>query len=456
MDPQTIIRGWETAGQSVAAPLSTRSPHSGDLSSYRPADAHVRANFRYWHVEALLNQASDLIERCLSELRELRVLDRQWAEFDITAQADQKELERANSRIGTFGRDGILLRARQRFFTESQGHFDTSMREAQRLYDYHNTEGQGFPGWTRAGQNIGEKRVQELERAMDINATAQRTAWAEEDSAHQRQLLADHEALLNQRVKLAKEGGPFAALWQTKFVLDRLHQSYQDAVDWAVVAAEGLRKIYGYPVHDVLPPIGTPMDEAISKVAIWLRTATAWLVAYAQRDQAFTRTLSLRSVSSAGAWSKLTSSGGHAVLQVVLHHDLFDNYDNVRFRGIAATLLGDVGRVPWSVSVSLPKRAIYRRDGNEFAVDQAELPACVLGRVENRTSLRPPEVCGLISLMNASPRRDASVDTRQPPQPELGAWTFEVQAPPKTKEKIEKLDDLVIEVSLVGVPSAAA
>lgn len=34
----------------------------------------INRDFRKWHVEALLNQAADLMDRCLDELRDLRSL----------------------------------------------------------------------------------------------------------------------------------------------------------------------------------------------------------------------------------------------------------------------------------------------------------------------------------------------------------------------------------------------
>jgi hypothetical protein len=40
------------------------------IIDYRPNQQMLSTKFRPWHVEALLNQAADLIDRCLAELRE--------------------------------------------------------------------------------------------------------------------------------------------------------------------------------------------------------------------------------------------------------------------------------------------------------------------------------------------------------------------------------------------------
>jgi len=178
-------------------------------------------------------------------------------------------------------------------------------------------------------------------------------------------------------------------------------------------------------------------------VAIWIRQAIENLVAYQQLDQSFTRVVSLRAVTGNESWEKLQKSKEKFSTNFVLPPDIFFMHENVRLRGLGASLIGEAGTVPWSIVIKLPEEAYYLRSGENASVSQGDVPSCFIGRVENRKSTRPIEMGGMISLMNASPIGE--------PSPK-GYWTISIIRPANTAEKFSDIEDILLEVSAVGVP----
>src|SRR5438105_4692045 len=68
--------------------------------AYVPSKERL-ANFRFWHVETLLNQAADLLDRCLRERRDYDAGCEAYRKFqlDLARQGGQKQL--AEDRIAS-------------------------------------------------------------------------------------------------------------------------------------------------------------------------------------------------------------------------------------------------------------------------------------------------------------------------------------------------------------------
>lgn len=88
------------------------SPWSSAARSfaYTPKLNVLRASFRLWHVETLLNQASQLANTCIQEVREYSSLDFAWTQFatglasqEAEVAADEaREAENPKFRSGNF------------------------------------------------------------------------------------------------------------------------------------------------------------------------------------------------------------------------------------------------------------------------------------------------------------------------------------------------------------------
>jgi hypothetical protein len=123
--------------------------------------------------------------------------------------------------------------------------------------------------------------------------------------------------------------------------------------------------------------------------------------------------------------------------------ELFKSHNNCRIRAVGASLVGEAGTVPWSISIRIPEKAIYERVAGVTEVDQSDLPSCLLGRVENRRASCPSQLCDS-TFVNASP---IGVSTPE------GAWSIEIFKPVgATSEAFDHLSDVIIEIDAVGIP----
>ena len=411
------------------------------LREYKPNVEKLRLRFREWHVEALLNQAADLMDRCTTELREYRSLDFGFQQLRIDLEKEARDLALEEARLEFFEREGITLRERERCIADTNDEWGSALAEAEKLYRYADGAGQGAPGWTKAGQNVSEMRLKTQEREMEKNVLAKQLQWADADSEYGKKKLASRTEALVTRKQLSVPGGPLSLDWQRDLLLERLHFNLEKAMDRIIVAQVGLERLYGRRILANLPGGESPVDEVISKALLWIREAVEFLVAYGQLDQAFTRVVSVRALVGEVNWAKLGVSGTGATMRIPA--SAFNQHENVRLRGLAAALIGDVGRVPWSVTLTLPLNAIYVRESHEFNVQQ-DLPDCLLGRVENRRSPRAVEVCGLVSLASASPIGAAG---------DQGLWHVDIEVPSGSGEARDKLEDVVLEIGCVGIPT---
>jgi hypothetical protein len=307
-------------------------------------------------------------------------------------------------------------------------------------------EHQGTIGATRAGQNLNEKSLERKLRALDNDLVAKTVAFETEDKKFNESRQQLREAVLERKRVLSGEGGPFSFAWQMDIVRQRLERLYNDAQNRAFIAKEGLEKIYARSTPQL--PVDRPIIQAVSELAIWVRECIEWLAAYGQRDQAFTRVVSLKSCLSATDWLRFQQSTTHYSEHIAISENLFTAYDNIRLRGLGASIVGKAGVIPWSITLKPPERAIYQTGTARRESDQTRLPRCLLGRVENRNSLRSIELCGMISLMNASP-------IGMSPDGDAGRWFIEV-VPPTSGESYANIEDLLLEYSLVGIPRTEA
>ncbi|MDU0459618.1 MAG: hypothetical protein RW306_12905 [Geobacteraceae bacterium] len=418
------------------------------IFDYQPDPKVLSAKFRRWHVEALLNQSADLIEKGLAELREYCSLNSAWRQLSIELDAQEKTLVLDKSRLSYFDRDEEIARIRKSYLDDTQTELGGSVFHADKLYNFQVGEGQGLAGWTRAGQNMQEKHIEARARAMDHQLTDCHIKWGTDDSMYNKSKLNIHEVAIKLKRELTAPGQALALEWQRDLVYERLKQIHEDAYNRSCVAMKGLEQIYGY-VAPPLPPSNKSIEAAISELANWIRTSIEWLVAYGQLDQAFTRVISIRSLLDKDVWDQLSESDDQFSVSLQIPSKLFTNHDNVRLRGIAATLLGKAGVIPWSLLIRLPQKAIYQRSGERVKFDQSDLPHCLLGRVENRQSYRPIEVCGLIALANASP---IGQTTGEDTKGDEGLWIVKIDRPSGTSESFSKIDDILLEINAVGIP----
>ncbi|HBA87778.1 MAG TPA: hypothetical protein DCZ75_07235 [Geobacter sp.] len=387
-----------------------------NIVSYRPDPEMLAANFTPRHAEALLDQAAILLDRCLLDHREYSLLDRAWSEFshDLEIQEKQVELDRKRKA-------------------------EAASKEEPARAPEAEAASEGLRAEVEERKEEEEGRVpEEGERVAPVEAAALEIRSSLDLRA---------EAALRKK-ELAGPGRPFALDEQRDLVLKRLCRDYEEAINRVSVAEGGLGRYFGYdgepsPLNSWADTLGA----SITSLSIWTRDAIEWLVRYRLRTQTFTRAFSVRALMNRNAWGQLRHARDSFSVRFQVPLDLFQGFDNCRVRGISASLVGEAGTVPWSALVRLPDAALYLRSGKRVEEDQSTLPPCLLGRMENRRSVRISEVGGAVTHMNASPIGGTTAD---------GQWSLEIFRPTGSlSEQFAQVDDLVIEIWTAGIPQGS-
>lgn len=388
-----------------------------NIVSYRPDPAMLAAEFSPWQAEVLLCEAAVLLERCLVDLKEYTSLDRAWKSYSNDLEILEKEVELD------------LKRAAE----EAPGQEVAPPEEAVQ-------EPEQEPEQEPAAQQSGEETGQEGNEPEIPEA-----AEVPPEAASPGTFLGLRSEAVRRKKELAAPGGAFALDEQRDLVLKRLCRDYEEAVNRVAVAEEGLKLLYGYDGEgSPLTSWADTLGSSITGLTVWTRNASEWLVRYQRKEQSFTRAFSVRALMNRNAWGQLRHARDSFSFRLQVPAEIFQGFDNCRLRGMSASLLGEAGSIPWSALLRLPEDALFLRSGQKVEVDQSFLPPCLLGRVENRRSVRRSEFCGMVSHANASPLGR--------PTPE-GFWSLELLRPAgSSSELFAQLDDVVIEMKVSGVP----
>lgn len=390
---------------------------------YRPDPKMLEERFRQWQPEQLLDQASVLIDRCLTDFREYCSLDYIWHQFESELEVQEKQLD-------------IDQKCEAKYSFQREGEEAPEPEPAA-----------GEPDTTEAA---AAEAAPEGEKAEHEEAREEEPAPEPERgpvSFSQMNLELRAEAVRRKK-ELSAPGRPLSLIEQRDLTLKRLCRDYEEAVNRALVAEEGLKFYYGrVELASPLPSEAETLGESITNLAIWIRDSAQWLHEYRQREQAFTRVVSLRSLLNRSLWVQLKQARDSFAVKLQIPPELFRGFENCRLRGIGASLIGEAGKVPWSMLVKLPDQALYERGGRPVEVDQSGRAACLVGRVD-RKSAHPVQLCGDVSFWNASPL------TRYG---QGGLWSIELFKPlGSATEAFGQVEDVVLELALVGVPAPNA
>lgn len=385
-----------------------------NVVAYRPDPEMLAANFEPRQVEALLEHAELLLERCLADFREYSALDRAWRELSHDLEILEQELELDRRRV-----------------------------------EQEEPEAEPVPGAELGRPTMEEKPPGEASEGEQVGVAGEErpteaaAAPSEPEQPPVTSMIGLRSESIRRRKELAAPGGALALNEQRDLVLRRLCRDYEEALNRVAVAEEGLGRIFGYGVLSPLGSWSETLGASITSCAIWTRNALEWLGLYQQKEQAFTRALSVRALMSRSAWGQLRHARDSFSVQLQIPAELFLGFENCRFRGVSASLIGEAGTVPWSALIRLPEAAYYLRSGERVEADQSSLPQILLGRVENRRSVRRSEFCGMATHLNASPIGRGGSD---------GLWSLELFKPVgAVTEQFAQVDDLVVEVKISGM-----
>lgn len=373
-----------------------------------PSQTILRSRFRAWHVEALLNQAVELLDRCMAERRELQALNSKRAEERLKLAAMVAEAALLKKRLEN-NWYGISLKSHNTNLAELSA-WEAALKTGYEQAGHLVAEAPGpthsknivhlsaAAAWRKAVTELVERKDRAAADEIDINALRESICKTIENS----------DAAVNAH---ACPDGPLCFDAQIESLQERILDDFKDAYDRLSVASVGLELFYGYldplPITTHAKGRGTNSLSLLDQASRWARAAVRWMVATLQYEQVFSLQVSVRASVSQGDWDAAMiaiKNNGSAKFSIWIDPARAFAHRYVRFRGVAGFCTGSSDM--WSARVSFPRRAVSvqysGRGESRLEIDQSELPSCVLGRILSRDHPREPELGGVNSLRNAS------------------------------------------------------
>jgi len=200
------------------------------------------------------------------------------------------------------------------------------------------------------------------------------------------------------------------------------------------VATAGMNSVFSYSaplpqsIRDQLRG-GTRPSNCLDDAAQYVRSASAWLMAFNQLDRIYTAAFSLRSLISPSDWNRSFGSGQFSF---EISPSLFPKQSFIRFRGLSLSTAGLNGWV--SARIVMPAQSFYlNHDSVRRPINQTGLEVLRIGAVRPQDSYRSPEVVGMAAAYNASP---------------FGAWNLSLPERSNEDEELHNLRDVLIELTV--------
>jgi hypothetical protein len=435
--------------------------------------------YRSLHVEPLLNQAANLLDRCLAarnERDELAIqkfnLERDLEEFFGTYEIYNREIEAG---LYTIPYERAVYESLAESEAETYG--DAARREIGQLIDriVPNYEQErmlrywgmllpetSYPSYPTGAHNynaeFGPYRGNKWEIAVPLLARLSDSEFSKElqilfaqyssyrasagASGFRKkamQLMAEwnHNDIAFKRerkelaLKIAAEraiqavtdNGVLNYAVRKERIEQQFSLDFREALARLLAVQDGMKSIYGYGNNGHQITAKSTIDEAV----LWTRTAINWLVRFSQLEQNFVLPVSISQLCP--DWKTRSSD-----ITFELKEDSFKNQRNVRLRGLGAAVLGSNANGMWQISVTVPRKSrMIMLDGTAVDIDQGSVPSCILNRVTNRYGFRDTDIVGINALHNAGP---------------LGIWTISI--PQQSNEGIPTrgLSDLQLDLHL--------
>lgn len=427
-NPRTAGNGKAQAGPSsrrIARNLIQRSLTALDLLAQVPGvqvaaklpalvDQRPNGTFRYWQIEPLLNQAADILDRCMVAKR---LADDHWvrlAQLRLELQADDDandELQRERT-DGAWSAEAARLRSNRDLRSHK---VPNDVYKAKNLPDIGNlkrreildnsayngaeyTSGANGRDGSYAGVVRNANGLELLEDYFSEQADLLRIGQEDKAAVRKEASAAAAENLRQAKKDLTQTGGPLD--YESR--IDRIvqYQLVPDLVDaWGrcVTARAGLEAIYGWgPKFLPLPTIavGGLGDPAfVESLSAWVASAIRDLLKLSHDDQLFSVCVPLGPVKA------------NTPTMFDVPADLVSGFQLVRVKGVAAVIdeqtTDSVSLQLWAPVDGYYPVQIGRRRSLR-AVAQGDRPPTRIGRVAAALSPRPVEIGGAASLCNAA------------------------------------------------------
>lgn len=457
--------------------------------AFTPID---RQSFRPNHVDILLNQAADLLDRCLVERDDwygkasrAAALSLEVSEFLKNDEIHKEEVSAGiytvnyamshAERLATIERingsaqlsqniNGILTNwyssdAINAATTASQrmAWANAAMSNFAADLTFNNQTMKG-PQHVMAAAGLLAPRASIIEQLSFVTqqidqASARRVAeatlqglstkadWDLADAGFKRKRTQVARDLADYKIRLATmAGGAYNYAEQMDSVLARFNRDYSDAIVRLDAAREGMKIYYGYDVA-IPPSVVTVLSQTspaasdqmrcVDDAVRWVRDAIAFLVSFTQLEQSYTYTLSLKQTLGEQAW-QAGLSGGQWKARV--NEDLFPRQSHVRVRGLNLFVEGKEGAGIWRTTISAPTDSFCRHLSGAMVPLKQDPPVLRIARAISRSSVHFPEVFGASILRNISP---------------FGEWTIQLNDRSTKGVNRSEIGDVEIDIDIV-------
>jgi hypothetical protein len=209
---------------------------------------------------------------------------------------------------------------------------------------------------------------------------------------------------------------------------DRFQQDFRNALARLHRAQRGLEKIYGYAV----PLPADPADiDYFDDCLAWTREAIDWLVRFVRREQSMVLPVSVRRLVGEAKWA---AGLANRRWSFSLRRSDFERYAHVRLRGALVTVNG--GSIDpatlFRIGVLPPEEGdILHLSGSWNTVPRGNLPWCETARATVRDARRNPDAIGVVAMHNASP---------------IGDWRVTVGRSMLMNQVMDGIEDIVIDL----------
>jgi len=442
-DDGTILGELSKYGQSIDAKWENNSSRS-------------EFKFPFFHVEALLDQSADLLDRAVRDRLEWDELSAKYAELilelaefveldEIHKEEEQNglyEVEWWSSRADKVSSNilkqkmGWLKRHHQRtkewlYSNQMFNKVTNAARKAGWLsalvpYKWSGQSFKGYVSHTYGGvkkkafdhaadsaydQSLHSHReklasmtssqieaeASELVAKERENSASILTTWNDKNRDFQRRRTLASRKIQDMKAKSATNAeGALNYAKRLDGIQERFKHDLSSAVIRIEAAREGLEKVYG--IESELPD--TSSNDIFDQYLIWTRAHVEQIVRFSRLDQAVVIPISIAKLID-GNFNEQIADG---VIEFDVPLAVFPNSRHVRLRGVSATIDTGPEKTSWTLQFKVPAIATIRRlDDSLIEIDQSSLPSVTLGRVWDENNRREPEIGGVTALMNSSP-----------------------------------------------------
>lgn len=259
-----------------------------------------------------------------------------------------------------------------------------------------------------------------------IDGLLAKSTWEVKNSSFQRRRTIVARGVLDAKLRAAVDpNGVLNSSRRLPALRKRFELDFRNAIARLKAAEIGLASVYGY--RQPLPADPMSLDYFDDCLA-WTRIASDWMIRFARREQSFVIPVSLSEIIGRKAYQ---AGRKKRKWLLPITPAMFPEMTHVRLRGVTVFVddASPKARL-WRLKLTAPLISeSHHASGAIEKLDQTSIRPVICSRVGKYDSVRDPDVNGTSTLLNASP---------------LGTWQIEnLGATPKANSH-SALDDIII------------